>query len=339
MNLSKIVLSLYFDRGTMPKVSVIIPTYNRARYICRAVNSVLNQTITDHEIIIVDDGSTDNTKEVLAQYDNRIVYLPQSNKGISASRNRGISAARGKYIAFLDSDDWWAPEKLAEQVKVLDANPKVGIVYSRMPIVNEKGKKLGTKPAGVSGKNFKELLEVWGDLPTSTVMTRRECLDRVGVFDCTLPPVEDIDLWLRISQFYDLYEIEGKVLAYYFRHSEQTTASRIKVHNGLVKIYRKILNTFDDIPRDLFIKRVAMSQYTLSREYYFEKFYVNSLRNVVAVILRYPLVGTLFFNEGDNLLTKALKFIKPYGFLAVCFIVATVQSVFNLFQNQKEKSV
>ena len=86
---------LKFMNTSLPKVSVVIPTYNRARYICRAINSVINQTFKDLEIIVIDDGSTDNTKEVLAQYGNRIVYLAQSNKGISASRNRGISAARG----------------------------------------------------------------------------------------------------------------------------------------------------------------------------------------------------------------------------------------------------
>ena len=203
----------------MPKVSVIIPTYNRASLISRAVDSVLAQTFKDYEVIIIDDGSKDNTKEVLESYTGRVKYIYQNNGGISVARNRGIEESNGKYIAFLDSDDYWAPEKLEMQAKILDENPKVGIVYVRMPIVNEKGEVLGMKPNGISGKNFQELLRVWGDLPTSSVMTRRECFDRVGVFDENLPPMEDIDMWLRIAHSYDLYEIEGKVLAYYFRHA------------------------------------------------------------------------------------------------------------------------
>ena len=322
----------------MVKVSVIIPTYNRANYIARAVNSVLNQTCKEYEIIVVDDGSTDTTKDVVMQFQNKVKYFRQENQGSAAARNRGIQESRGEYIAFLDSDDYWVPEKLEEQVKVLDAHKNVGIVYARMPIINEKGERLGTKPAGISGKNFKELLEVWGDLPTSTVMTRRACFDKAGMFDTTLTTMQDIDMWLRIARFYDLHEIEGKVLAYYVRHSEQATASRIKVYDGLVKIYQKILNTFEDAPKDLFVKRIAMNQYTLSRAYYFEKFYHKSFQNVSAVILRYPLVGALFFYAGDSLPVKILKIIKPYGFWVVCFFRITAEVVLNLFKSSKVNS-
>lgn len=323
----------------MVKVSIIIPTYNRAQLLPRALETVLSQTYKDFEVIVVDDGSTDNTPEIMKQFEGRVKYIRKENGGSASARNRGIEESKGEYIAFLDSDDYWMPEKLAEQVKILDAYPKVGIVYGRMPIVNEKGERLGTKPAGVSGKNFKELLEVWGDLPTSTVMTRKVCFDKAGMFDTALATMQDIDMWLRISRYYDLYEIEGKVLAYYFRHSEQATANRINVHQGLVNIYQKILNTYDDIPRDLFIKRVSKNQYTLSREYYFKRLYPQSLQNIVAVILRYPLVGTLFFHNDDNLFTKVLKLIKPYGFLAISFIITTAHNALNLFQNPRKKPV
>lgn len=321
----------------MHKVSVIIPTYNRAGLIPRALETVFAQTFKDYEVIVVDDGSTDQTREVLKPFLNKLKYIYQENRGISGARNRGIEEAGGEYIAFLDSDDYWAPEKLAEQVKVLDAHPHVGIVYGRMPIINEKGEWVGSKPAGPSGKNFKELLEIWGDLPTSTVMTRRECFKKVGVFDSALPPMEDIDMWLRISRYYDLYEIEGKALAYYFRHSAQITADRIKVYRGLVKIYTKILNSYDDIPKKLMINRIAMNQYTLSREYYFSMFYIESLRNVAASIRRYPLVGALFFKKGDGVFIKILKLIKPYGFCALCLIKAGVFTMFGQTQSKQRE--
>lgn len=322
---------------SLPKVSVIIPTYNRARYICRAINSVLNQTFTDHEIIVVDDGSTDETKGVLVPFNGKIKYIYQNNQGISGARNRGIEEARGEYIAFLDSDDWWAPEKLAEQVKVLDANPKAGIVYSRMPIINEKGEKIGMKPAGATGKNFKELLEIWGDLPTSSVMTRRACFDKVGVFDLSLPPMEDIDMWLRIARFYDLYEIESKTLAYYARHDDQITSDRVKVYGGLVKIYTKILNNFPEAPRDLTTRRIAYNEYLLARTYYNEKFYKVALQHGLAAVRRYPIPGSLFITKTDGLFQKWFKLIKPYGFLVVCFTKACVSNMFGMTRSNYQK--
>lgn len=302
----------------MPKVSVVIPTYNRQAYIRRALDSVLAQTFTDYEVVVVDDGSTDDTKGVLKDYEGRIKCVHQANGGIASARNRGIAESSAPYIAFLDSDDWWGPQKLEHQVRVLDEHPNVGIVYGRMPIVNERGQTIGQKPAGVSGRNFQELIEVWGDLPTSTVMTRRACFEQAGNFDSGVIPMEDIDMWLRISRHYDLYEIEGEPLAFYFRHDSQVTTSPIRVYEGLVNIYTKILNSYTDIPVERMVKRIAENQYTLSRVYYREKMYGKSLQHVKAALARYPLAGTLFFSPGDSFIAKAVKFVKPYGFFLVC---------------------
>ncbi len=304
----------------MPKVSVIIPTYNREQFIVRAINSVLSQIYRDFEIIIVDDGSTDHTKNILDQFNGKIKYIYQDNQGVSAARNRGIQESSGQYIAFLDSDDYWVPEKLTLQVDVLEKNPHIGIVYARMPILNEKGEKVGLKPARISGKNFKELMEVWGDLPTSTVMTRKECFNKAGMFDASLPPMEDIDMWIRISRFYDLYEIENKVLAYYHRHSEQITADKVKVYTGLIKIYTKILKNFDDAPQLLMIKRIAQNRYMLSRTYYDKKNYNEALMNLIEGLRLYPLIGILFFNEKDNIFVKFSKIVKPYVYYCLCFL-------------------
>jgi len=210
-----------------PKVSVIIPTYNRGQFIVQALESVLSQTFHDYEIVVIDDGSKDNTREILKRFESKIRPIYQDNQGISKTRNRGIKESFGEYIAFLDSDDYWTSDKLAQQVKILDSKPKVGIVYGRMPIINEQGERVGMKPAGVSGKNFKELLEVWGDLPTSSIMTRRECFEKAGLFDTSLATMEDIDMWIRIARHYDLFEIEDRILAYYRRHNQQITKDMI----------------------------------------------------------------------------------------------------------------
>src|SRR5437867_1708261 len=118
------------SEGPMPKVSIVIPTYNYGRYVVEAVESVLNQSFQDREVIVVDDGSTDDTRERLERFRGRIRYIYQRNKGLPAARNTGIRAARGAYVAFLDSDDLWLPEKLALQVPILDTRQQVGMVYT-----------------------------------------------------------------------------------------------------------------------------------------------------------------------------------------------------------------
>lgn len=308
----------------MVKVSVVIPTYNRGSLIARALNSVLAQTFTDYEIIVIDDGSKDNTQNVLSAFEGKLRYVYQPNGGIARARNRGIELSLGQYIAFLDSDDYWAPEKLEIQSKILDFNPKVGIVYGRMPIVNEAGDILGMKPNGISGKNFQELLRVWGDLPTSSVMTRKECFQKVGVFDPELPPMEDIDMWIRIAHKYNIYEVEGKPLAFYWRHDHQITADHIKVYRGLVRIHEKILKTFPEAPQELITKKLVSNQYILSRLYYKKGLYNEAFSYLWQAMKRIPLVGKVFIVPKDNPVKKILKLIKPYAFLIVCLIKKTL---------------
>jgi len=305
---------------TMPKVSVIIPAYNRAQLLPRALATVFAQTYKDYEVIVVDDGSTDDSPQVVKQFAGRVKYIRKENGGSASARNRGIEEAQGEYIAFLDSDDTWVPEKLAEQVKVLDAHKNVGIVYARMPIINEKGEQVGIKPAGISGRTFKELLEYWGDLPTSTVMTRKECFVKAGMFDTALTTMQDIDMWLRISRYYDLYEIENKSLAYYYRHDEQITKSKIRVYQGLVRIYTKILNNYPEAPKQLMLDRIASNQYTLSREYYREGQYKEAWENLLGALGRDLWVGRLFINPNDTTFTRAIKMVKPYGYSLICFL-------------------
>ena len=129
----------------MPRVSVIIPTYNRAGYLCESIESVLTQTYTDYEIIVVDDGSTDDTEEVLQLWiaDGTIHYVWQENRGESAARNHGIELAIGEYIAFLDSDDLFMPTKLEEQVAYLDNHPEVGMAHSCYSKFGEAGASWG----------------------------------------------------------------------------------------------------------------------------------------------------------------------------------------------------
>jgi hypothetical protein len=150
-------------------------------------------------------------------------------------------------------------------------------------------------------------------------MTRRECFDRVGVFDDELPPMEDIDMWIRIAHHYDLYEVEGKTLAYYWRHDHQITQNQIKVYSGLVKIHAKILRIFKDAPKELITKKLVSNQYILSRLYFEKKMYTQAFEQVSDAFKRFPLLGIIFIEPKDGILTKVSKFIKPYVYLIISF--------------------
>lgn len=186
-----------------PKVSVVVPAFNRATTIGRSIDSVLNQTFDDFELIIVDDASTDDTIGVVAQYtDRRIRLLRHSaNGGVSAARNTGLQTARGQYVAFLDSDDEWSPRKLAKQVNQLNSlGDNVGLVYTGALVKDHLGRSEYRAPR-YRGDIYRQLLVdnvITGS--ASGVMVRRSICQKVGGFDETLPAREDVDYWLRIAQ-------------------------------------------------------------------------------------------------------------------------------------------
>jgi glycosyltransferase involved in cell wall biosynthesis len=182
-----------------PSVSVVIPTYNCDRYIVGAVQSVLQQKNCTYEVIIIDDGSTDSTQEVLQPY-NQIRYFRQQNQGVAAARNYGIAAARADLIAFLDADDYFLPDKLARQAAIFANRPDLGIVHSGWQRVDSEGNKLlDVRP----WEKIPELtLETWlrhKPVLPSAMMFRREWLQYVGGFDARFPPAEDTDLVLKLA--------------------------------------------------------------------------------------------------------------------------------------------
>ncbi|MGB2890207.1 MAG: glycosyltransferase [Candidatus Acidiferrales bacterium] len=184
----------------MPRVSVVIPTYNSAAFLEEAIQSVLGQTYSDFEVVVVDDGSTDGTEYVVRSFGDRVSYLKQDNRGVSAARNHGIQKSQGNYVAFLDSDDFWLPGKLAEQIPLLDRDAELGLVYSDWRVTSEKGvlePSYLSNLAPASGYVFDELVRS-GFILTSGTVVRRSCLDDVGDFDETLSIAQDYDLWLRI---------------------------------------------------------------------------------------------------------------------------------------------
>jgi glycosyltransferase involved in cell wall biosynthesis len=204
-----------------PAVSVIIPTYNRGWILREAVESVLAQDFEDFELIVVDDGSTDNTREILAAYGNDIVVLEQNNRGVSAARNRGIAGASAPLIAFLDSDDLWKPQKLSRQVEFFSAEPQT-LICQTEEIWIRNGVRVNPKKRHhkFSGMIFEFSLALCLVSP-SAVMIRSELFERVGVFDESLPACEDYDLWLRASCRYPVDLIDEPLIIKRGGHDDQ----------------------------------------------------------------------------------------------------------------------
>jgi glycosyltransferase involved in cell wall biosynthesis len=211
----------------MPKVSVIITTYNRARYLQRAIRSVLNQTFQDFEIVIVDDASTDETANIVEGFANpKIRYLRhQFNRKEAGSRNTGLENARGEYIAFLDDDDAWLPQKLSAQIDLLDKSPPiVGAVYASFLTIDGASEKvLGSWKAEKRGNVLQDLIEKnWIGIP-STVLVRRHCFDAVGMFDAQIDFGLDYDMWLRIAGLYQFEYIQEPVVLRSINHDRMST--------------------------------------------------------------------------------------------------------------------
>lgn len=227
------------------KVSVIIPTYNRAAYLGSALRSLFAQSYKNFEVIVVDDGSTDNTKDIIAAFsDPRLKYFYIPNGGPSRARNYGIRQTDGEAIAFLDSDDCWDSDKLEKQVDILTTSPKVGLVFSDYRYISERGTVVmdsalrSRYPELVPGIEMMHILE---DCPitTDTAMIRRSVLEKAGYFDEELIYAEDFDLWIRILLVSSIYFISRPMTSYRLHNEQLTRLSRQETWIGCVKVVKK----------------------------------------------------------------------------------------------------
>jgi glycosyltransferase involved in cell wall biosynthesis len=224
-------------QSSAPLVSVIIPTYNHAQYVSQAIRSVLNQDYDQYEIVVVDDGSEDNTPEVVAQFGDRVRYIWQENKGLPGARNTGIRAARGDFIALLDSDDTWLPGFLSATVARLEAEPKLGAVHTGFYFVDEQGRRLPqistvTVP---DDQMYDRLLDGEFFVPAA-VVTRRECFDRVGSFDEAFRGSEDWDMWLRVARQYLFAGIPRPLVNYRMHGNNMSKDPEYMLHYQLMVV-------------------------------------------------------------------------------------------------------
>lgn len=218
-------------------VTAVIPVYNNEAYIAAAVQSVLSQTRLPTEIVVVDDGSTDGTADALSSFRNEIKYVHQQNQGEPSARNRGVRESTSEYVAFLDGDDLWRPNKLELQMKYLEAHPDCALVYTDMCTFNENGiidasvkERLGISLP--SGRIFPALFmrALFG---SGSVVFRKECVDKVGYFDEDLLIGSDYEMWLRIAWHFDLAAVDQPLLMYRYHEAMSTRGLGFKMFNGV----------------------------------------------------------------------------------------------------------
>jgi glycosyltransferase involved in cell wall biosynthesis len=203
-----------------PVVSVVMATKNYAQFVAMAVQSVLDQTFTDWELIIIDDGSNDSTSSVLAPFlkDVRIRYVVSDFLGQSRAKNLGARLSKGEFIAFLDADDAWRPMKIAQQLAVLRTSPQVGVCFTQRLLMDESGvTRLANDRPAPSGRIISELF-LRNFVCFSSVMVRRTVFDHVGSFDPTWDLSIDFDLWLRVAQHYEFYQVPEALTLYRTGH-------------------------------------------------------------------------------------------------------------------------
>lgn len=225
----------------MPLVSVIIPTYNRAHLLGRAIESVLAQTFHDYELIVVDDGSIDSTRELLATFHGKLIPLFQTHRGVSAARNLGIKHSAGELLAFLDSDDEWLPDKLSRQVALFDRTKGSYICHTdEIWLRHGRGVRQKNVHRKQGGRFFDRALERCLISPSSAMISRY-LLDRVGWFDEELPAAEDYDLWLRITAFHDVTFVPEPLVIKHGGHDDQLSQTVPAIDRFRIQAIVKIL--------------------------------------------------------------------------------------------------
>jgi glycosyltransferase involved in cell wall biosynthesis len=221
-------------------ISVILPVYNGEKTLRETIQSVLNQTFTDFELIIINDGSQDSTLEIISSiHDSRIKVFSYPNSGVSASRNRGISHGMGEYITFIDADDLWTPDKLEKQLKVLQENPQAAVAYSWTQCIDELGQ-FSHRGSNISdsGDVYAKLLLVDFIESGSNPLIRKQALIEVSGFDESLTHSEDRDLWLRLAARYHFVAVPFPQVLYRVS-AASASANVVKMEAGSLKFVEK----------------------------------------------------------------------------------------------------
>ena len=241
-----------------PKVSVVIPTYERMATLSRAVDSVMAQTFSDWELIVVDDGSTDGTDEMILRDYPAVRLHRQENAGVSAARNAGVALAAGEWIAFLDSDDAWLPEKLERQLSALANEPELRLSHTdEIWIRNGKRVNQPKEYAKSGGAIYRRCLPLCCICPSSALI-RRDLFDETGGFDETLPACEDYDLWLRITARDPVHYLDEALVRKYGGHKDQLSTTVWGLDRYRIRALEKILSEKILSPQDQLLTKETL---------------------------------------------------------------------------------
>lgn len=267
-----------------PLVSVVIATYNMGQYIDQAVDSILAQTWKNLEVIVVDDGSTDHTAQVMARYDadSRVRYTKTPNQGQPKAKNRGIQTTSGDYIAFCDADDLWEANKLEVQMPLF-ANPNVGVVYSEVSNIDEHNHRYINNPSEVrhSGKVTNQML-IENFVPFGTAVIRRSCIEKNGIFDEDFRMGIDWDLWLRYSLDWEFAYTPERTYIYRVWSGQMSTNYRGR-YEFATRILNKFISTYGDKLEPKYIKKAWADMHIRQGVIYArnEKLFLMPLRKIL----------------------------------------------------------
>ncbi|OYR56280.1 glycosyltransferase family 2 protein [Halorubrum halodurans] len=302
-----------------PIVSIVIPVYEQPDLLVDALNSISRQTFDNYEVLVVDDSSKEKFKPIIDKYDDRVRLLTHDeNKGAAEARNTGINVARGEFIAFLDADDTWDPTKLKKQLREFEKSDNyLGLVYTGFVQYELDGTEWKRYPEA-SGDIYIEELERDRIHPTSTVMVRQECLDHVGGFDSSLPSRQDYDLWIRITEHYEVGQVD-EILVDKREQPDSISKdfeSRIK---GDLAVFEKVQKRAGDL--DLWTRNRILSyhHHVIGRDYESNDDRLLALKHLGLAILRYParpfswvmfVIALLGINRDGWLLTFVKRYIR-----------------------------
>lgn len=299
----------------LPKVSIVITCYNYAGYVGGALESVLNQSYQDFEIIIIDDGSTDGSGTIIKPFlsDCRLKYFYQKNSGQAKAKNKGVKKSKGKLVAFLDADDLWQPDKLEKQLALFDSD-KIGVVYSRQSFIDEQGNPVerGRRCPTMLPKAGKVTADLFMDnfVPFSSSMVRSECFEQFGGFDESLAMGIDWDLWLRFSTKYHFAYVDEPLLIYRIGHSGQmskNTRTRQECSDRIMQKFR--LNYPQEVP--MLLNRRAMAFTYCNRGAYFRHHdLLLSTKYYLKALLQHPLWQKAYSGLLKNCLLAFLSLPK-----------------------------
>jgi glycosyltransferase involved in cell wall biosynthesis len=248
----------------MPAVTVIIPTFNRSRLLIEALTSVMDQTFRDSEIVVVDDGSTDDTQEALVPFANRIRYVRKANGGEASARNRGIQEARARRVAFLDSDDRWEPAFLETTMQHLDRHPELGLVATACSVVPEGHQRRRIRRAMLQGDLLLTLFSR-NFITASAVLINRDCFAKVGFFNEQLDQATDYDMWLKIARAYPIAFL-NKPLCRWRRHEGNSSRDELRHRQCVLKVIEANCDP-SRIPQALYQRRRSRLWVSLGRVY------------------------------------------------------------------------